>query len=396
MGIYQQYSKRRKKKLWGFDERIGKRRMRRFHFESKAEAEEVLAHLKLLHRADQYGMPRPRAAIHLNRLIDTLAAQNPTVPYERRIIAILRALSKLHPAITLQEMRTAHLRVLRQRLEEKGKKPSTVNYYLRMISAALHRAIELFPSLENWTPPKIPYIKNADTRRERIASGEETRLILAQLRDKPANPGGKGRKWDAALFPLVADLFELALLTVRRQGELLHIRRSDVMLDAGMLRTLDIKKKAHFLMPLSARAKEILAGRMMAVRKPNAYLFAGENGPTPQYAALLRRVLKCACERAGVPYGHRVDGGIVFHDLRHTAMTNLLQTGVDLATAQSLSRQSSRTIALRYGHATDRSQRAALAALESFGVQSVTTDTDNDTDDNDFDASEKEPHRLAG
>lgn len=372
MAIEKKYMKRAKRWLWGFNERIAGRRKRVYEFETRAEAAEVLAHLKLNARADKYGLPRQHSPVPLTKLIAAKEADKPRTQHERQVVANLRKLAALFPALVLQELEAAHLKKLREQWAADGAQASSINQYLRLISSGLHSACDIFPPLKNWTPPKMPYIRGADKRRERIATPEEKVRILAALRNPPSNEGRRGHKWKTELFYVMADLFELALLTVRRQGELLLIRKSDVSLELSSLRTLDVKKKIYFHLPIGERAKEILRDRAQGKRASD-YLFAPVDGPDKRYVDSLRRVLKWACNKAGVAYGHKVAGGLVFHDTRHTAMTNLLRAGHDLATAQSLSRQSSKTIALRYGHATEQSQRAALDALEEFGVQSATS-----------------------
>jgi len=39
--------------------------------------------------------------------------------------------------------------------------------------------------------------------------------------------------------------------------------------------------------------------------------------------------MKTACEDAGLPYGKKTVNGIVFHDLRRSAKTNMVKAGVN-------------------------------------------------------------------
>jgi integrase len=43
------------------------------------------------------------------------------------------------------------------------------------------------------------------------------------------------------------------------------------------------------------------------------------------------RILREACERAGVPYGRKNPDGLVLHDARHTATTHLLESAYGIS-----------------------------------------------------------------
>ena len=57
---------------------------------------------------------------------------------------------------------------------------------------------------------------------------------------------------------------------------------------------------------------------------------------------------------------------MVLHDARHTATTRLRQAGLDLATIQSVTGHSDKTMVLYYSHATLASRERAAAALEAY------------------------------
>lgn len=373
--VKQEYSKRLKKFVWGFDMRIGqpgaKRRSRRFCFETKDEAEEAAAALRLYTRADEFGLPRPVVPVTLAQLVAAKEKEKATTEYQRSLLYVLKALSSTLPNATLQTFTTAQLKEFVQYLRALNLKDSTIKNYLQLVSSAFHSAPEFFPELENWKIPKIPYPRGANKRRERIFNGTEIAAILDVLRNPPDLRHKRGRPFDPHMFNLLADLFELALLTVRRQGELLSVRRSDLNLERNLLRIVATKGDETFFMPLGGRAREILVSRAALTKRQGDYLFAYADGSRAGIVKRVVRLFEWACDRVGIPYGNRVSGGAVYHDTRHTAMTAILQAGHDLATAQSLSRHSSTTIALRYAHATAASQRAAISSLELLAVQKV-------------------------
>lgn len=382
--------------MWGFDKWIGprgkKRRERRFCFETKEEAEAVLAQLRLNARSDEFGLPRPKSLILLSTLIQARENEKPSDKHRKQMLYVLKRLSSEFPGIALQAITTANLKEFVQAMRAPGEvQETTLQHYLRLIASALHSAHEYFPSLETWKAPKIPYLRGVDKRRERIYSPDEVRRILSVLRSPPSQTHKRGPKRDPALLALLADLFELALLTVRRVGELLTVRKADVKLDLNLVRIVASKGDEAFFNPLGERAREIVIARIEK-SSDSQFLFANNEGPTKTWINTLHRNFMWACEQAGVPYGNKTPDGVVFHDSRHTAVTGLLLSGIDLATVQSLSRHSDSTIMLRYGHATATSQREAIAALEDFTVQVVSKKAhpthpthgahDTDSDDN--------------
>jgi len=60
---------------------------------------------------------------------------------------------------------------------------------------------------------------------------------------------------------------------------------------------------------------------------------AGEDNHVFHYSGnpiqSIKRAVKTACEKAKIPYGQNVKDGFVFHDLRHTSVTDMRRSGVD-------------------------------------------------------------------
>ncbi len=84
-------------------------------------------------------------------------------------------------------------------------------------------------------------------------------------------------------------------------------------------------------------------------------------------------MFKKASESVGIPYGWRSEGGWTVHDLRHTCLTNLLQSGVDLATVRDFAGHHSISETTKYVRPTNRSRalaaRASSALVDSTNVR---------------------------
>jgi integrase len=80
-----------------------------------------------------------------------------------------------------------------------------------------------------------------------------------------------------------------------------------------------------------------------------------------------------ACTAAGVPCG-RKEGGYVFHNTRHSAVTNMTGAGIPDSVATTITGHRSLAIFKRYGIRQESVQRAALEKVEHY-VRGLTEET---------------------
>jgi integrase len=166
--------------------------------------------------------------------------------------------------------------------------------------------------------------------------------------------------------PLEA-LYLLALTTGMRSGELLALRWRDLDLTAGRLsvngtivREVDgtlqrqsTPKTAASRRTIGITARAVQALSAMPPGKPDGLVF----DVTPQ--ALLRSHFYPLLIRAGLPR-------MPFHDLRHTAVTDMLDSGVPVLAVSQLVGHASVALTLSlYGHLTPRMSSQATAAMDA-------------------------------
>lgn len=85
----------------------------------------------------------------------------------------------------------------------------------------------------------------------------------------------------------------------------------------------------------------------------------------------IRAVFRKASKLCKIPFGRKARNGWCPHDLRHVALTNLLQCGVDIATVRDFAGHEDLSETTKYVHATDPSrQRAAETASSLVSVTS--------------------------
>ena len=334
------------------DPETGARRRRR-GFLTEAEAQKFVHDLGVSVEMKRLGLvarstESPLLRDVLQRALGDLATRRART----RATTVFRTfLGALPEGMTCDMLRTKQYKDYADARLRAGVKPETVNREMTFVRAALRRAHLNFPVLEEWTPPKGYHAPPSERgKRMRTVSEEEERRVLAELR----RPRGKSEEEkEHAARVRTACIFEFALMTGLRHGEICAIRKSDVA--EAELSVFRPKTKVWTTFPLTTRMREVIA-EASAVSE-SEFVFSRRGKPQ----ARTDDVLKRGCEAAGVVYGR--GRGLVMHSARHTFITRLLHAGVDIATIQSFSSHTDKTMVMRYSHATEESRRRALGML---------------------------------
>ena len=83
--------------------------------------------------------------------------------------------------------------------------------------------------------------------------------------------------------------------------------------------------------------------------------------------------LKSACDKAGILWGRNVEGGFIFHDLRHTFVTDCRKAGVDRTVRMSITGHAIRDMDQRYDTVDLSDKQAAIRKLEIFRAEVTKT-----------------------
>jgi integrase len=197
--------------------------------------------------------------------------------------------------------------------------------------------------------------------RDRPFTLDEARRIVGYLRGFETR-----RERDRVTYELVADIYQLALMTGMRQGEWSQRRWAQVDFDAELVRLTKTKGGKSRSVMLNRPVRAILKRRYRE-RGASPYVFPSQyKADHPVAEHTIRRLLKKAANALKIPYGRKVEGGFTFHDTRHMAVTNMLLDGHDLATVADVSGHSKKEMTLKYSHATAESRSQAVASLEKF------------------------------
>lgn len=173
---------------------------------------------------------------------------------------------------------------------------------------------------------------------------------------------------DFARRRIVGQVFQMALLTGARIGEITALRWEQIDFKARIVQIIGRKNrfkvaKTVRYLELTPTMEEILRER----KKINAfgdYVFCRTGNSVSNYHQILRQ----AAESVGVAYGAKMRGGFITHDARHTAVTRMLQAGVDLSTVGAITGHSDSKLILHYSHAMRESGKQAVSVLENFVV----------------------------
>jgi len=219
-------------------------------------------------------------------------------------------------------------------------KPGTINRELAALSHLFNKAIEW-----EWIdrrPAKI--------RRYQEGSGRITYLTIEQM--KVLIECAK-QDQNAQIYPFII----IGLETSMRRMEILTIRRENVDLQRLTIYIPKAKAGARE-QPITQHLAKFLEGYMAGLQKGTPWLFpspGAKEGHTMEIRKPFRRVVEAA--------GMNPDE-VVRHTLRHTAITHLVQAGVDLPTVKRISGHKTLIMVERYAHQNGEHIRTAMDKLE--------------------------------
>ena len=161
-----------------------------------------------------------------------------------------------------------------------------------------------------------------------------------------------------------ADAFRLAYLLGVRKGQLCATRKRNVQIDGDTWKLTwsgdETKNGKPHVVVLAGEELNIVE-RAWARRRPDCdYLFHVGGQPLGPMRSELRRT----CALLNIPYGRA--SGMVWHDTRHSAVTNLVAAGVGEPVAMSITGHADPSIFKRYNVRRDAVQADAAAKRAAY------------------------------
>jgi len=239
--------------------------------------------------------------------------------------------------------------VERYKKHRKGQEASngTVNRELAALSHLLNKAMEW-----RWIPHKpclIRLLKEEPSRIVYLTQEQVMRLIEEAKQDQ--NPH---------VYPFIV----IGLETAMRRMEILSIRIRDIDLGRRIIHIPKAKSGSRE-QPITKHLVEFLKGYIEAASPGQEWLFSSIGsctGHTINIEKPFRRVVQASGLDPKV---------IVRHTLRHTAITHLVQAGVDLPTVKRISGHKTLAMVERYSHQNGAHIQAAMDKLEKRYSSSI-------------------------
>lgn len=156
----------------------------------------------------------------------------------------------------------------------------------------------------------------------------------------------------------------VGLHTGMRHAEILAVRREDVDVGKRVIWVPQAKAGSRE-QPITRELAEYLSRRMDMLPPGCEWVFPSPGSATG-HVHTIRKAFRRSAERAGLDPDQ-----ITPHTLRHTAVTHLVQSGVDLPTVQRISGHKTLSMVARYAHQSGSHIEVAMDRLEGrvSGIQ---------------------------
>jgi integrase len=216
----------------------------------------------------------------------------------------------------------------------------TINRELAVISHLFNKAVEW-----GWIqsrPAKIKRFPESQGRITYLTVNQVKNLIDCAKQDQ-----------NAQIYPFIV----IGLETAMRKMEILRIRKEDIDLQRRVI-FIPHAKSGSRDQPITQHLVEFLESHIATLQEGTPWLFpsiAARDGHTMDVRKAFRRVVSAA--------GLNPDE-VVRHTLRHTAITHLIQAGVDLPTVKRISGHKTLIMVERYAHQNGEHIQAAMDKLE--------------------------------
>jgi integrase len=246
----------------------------------------------------------------------------------RRIRVVQQALGKY----SLMSLTPEAISNYRDKRLREGKSANTVRLELALLSNLYNIAMREWRLGIPSNPVAMVRKPAPGPGRDRRLCGDEEERLLAAC--------------DAMRNPMVGWIVRLAIFTGMRRGELLGIHCSQVNLDRRTITLTETKNGSARTVPLIKKAVRVLEAALANPFRPTDtdLLFFGEPGRDGKRRPFaVESAWYIALEKAGIE-------GLRFHDLRHEAVSRLVEAGLGDQEVAAISGHKSMQMLRRYTH----------------------------------------------
>jgi integrase len=249
--------------------------------------------------------------------------------------------------LQVNQLKKSSIINFQSKMLETGKARAYIDYITGTAYAMINRAFEddmiSCDCLRPFKKVKKLLKKNANAR-DLVFTREQYELLIQHL---PKH-----------LVPIVIT----AYWTGMRKGEILKLTWDKVFFRDREIRLEieDTKDNEKRVIPIPEPLHKVLSKIPRALH--NNYVFLYKNLPL----TFIHRGFCLGMERAGIPCGRKVKGGLTFHDLRHTFATEMRKAGVHEKIIMKITGHSTREMFDRYNTITPDENKLATGQLVGF------------------------------
>ena len=328
---------------------------------TREQAERAIETFKTKAREERLDLPTARkthklfkeaAAAYLDRLTETLVPEQKgfaDLPNKRRNVEkYLSPYFGNHQLHKISNFIVKHY--MRQRFDE-GAKLASINRELATLSHLFTMAVS-WKWMKADNRPGIEKESEAQKQIDILDAEQQQDLMRAAVGDQ-----------DAQTWLFIA----IGINTAMRHSEILRIRWEQINF-ATMKIHLPTAKAGQREQPMTKALAEMLATERNQRDDQKGWIFPAtrSHSKTPHRQSMEDQFAR-AVVRAGLD-----PTKVTPHTMRHTAITRLVQSGVDLPTIQRISGHKTLTALMRYVHLTGTHIDAAIANIDSPLPEAIT------------------------
>jgi integrase len=246
--------------------------------------------------------------------------------------------------MALKDIRPIHLERIKKNMMDAKKAPASINYALAVVRQVFNSAKQNSFFRGDSPVGSVKKLK-IDNKRLRYLTKSEADGLMKALRKKDRG------------------LYEISMLSLHcgfRAGEIFGLTWGDINLDEGTILIRDPKNNKNRFAFITEKIKEILRNRKNG--RYDELLFPNNNGQKyKEIPKLFRDVIDEIGFNNGITDRRQK---VVFHTLRHTYASWMVQNGEDLYTVKELLGHSTLAMTERYSHLAKDNLKNAVKRFE--------------------------------
>lgn len=239
-----------------------------------------------------------------------------------------------------------------ENLQEKRKKqelkPKTIddeiNYAKSMVIKAFNNDMVSGDVLKAFQRVK-PLLRRNSNARDRVLSKDEYELLFEK---SPKH---------------LRHILTIGFWTGMRKGEIINLTWDKVNMKYRFihLEAEDTKEGKAKTIPMSNEVFKMLKAMPRPIQNGHVFMYYGK-----PIGRNFSTALKTACKEAGILWGRDTKEGFIFHDMRHTFVTNMRKAGVSKSVRMSITGHAPKDMDDRYNKISLEDQHEAVKRLEVF------------------------------